>query len=300
MSKKKEMEKIKSIESPGKIDISGWKKILNRVVERIVEDNIPIVSAGVAFYAFLAIFPGIMVLFSIYGLAIDAQSAEKQITMLTEVMPAQSISIIEGRIEKLMETSSSALGWGTAFGILLAFWSANKGIKSLFTGLDVTYRTVNGRGFIMQNLLTLAFTLGTIVVIIVSMAFIVLFPVLVNTIGLPDTIGSLIAWLRWPLLGILVISAIGSIYKYGPARETPGFQWVVYGAAVATIVWLIASWGFSVYVSNFGNFGEMYGSLAAVVIFLFWLYITSFIILVGGALNSAIEVYAENRLEASE
>jgi membrane protein len=294
------MNTSKSIESPREIDFSGWKKVFKRVKERIVEDNIPIVSAGVAFYAFLAIFPGIMVLFSIYGLALDAQSAERQITRLAEVMPEQTLSIIEGRIKNLMETSSRALGWGTAFGILIAFWSANKGIKSLFTGLDVTYGVDNRRGFIKQNAMTLAFTLGTIVVIIVSMAFIVLFPVMVNTIGLPDTIDGYIAWLRWPLLGIIVISAISLIYKYGPARETPGFQWVVLGATLATTVWLIASWGFSVYVSNFGNFGEMYGSLSAVVIMLFWLFITSFIILVGGELNSAAEAYAENRIEASE
>jgi len=294
------MKKSKKIETPGDISISGWKKVLKRVKERIVADNIPIVSAGVAFFAFLAIFPGIIVLFSIYGLALDDQLAERQITKLAEVMPEQTISIIEGRMKNLMEISSRALGWGTVFGIVIAFWSANRGIKFLFTGLDVAYRVENSRGFFKQNAMTLAFTLGTIVMIILSMAFIVLFPVLVNTIGLPDTIGSLIAWLRWPLLAIIIISAISLIYQYGPARETPGFRWVVLGATVATIVWLIASWGFSVYVSNFGNLGEIYGSLSAVVIMLFWLFITSFIILVGGELNYATEVYAENRFEVSE
>lgn len=199
-----------------------------------------------------------------------------------------------------METSNTALGWGSTLGILIALWSANRGIKSLFTGLDVAYRVENGRGFFKQNALTLAFTLGTIIVIIVSLAFIVLFPVLVNTIGLPGTFGSLITWLRWPSLAIIIISSIGLIYKYGPARKTPGFQWVVLGATVATIVWLIASWGFSVYVSNFGNFSEMYGSLSAVVIMLLWLFITSFIVLVGGELNCATELYAENRLDESE
>jgi len=294
------MNKRKSIGSPIEIDRSGWKKVLKRVSERIIEDNIPIISAGVAFYAFLAIFPGIMVLFSIYGLTLDAQSAEQQIARLAELMPEETISIIERRVNNLMETSARALGWGTVFGILIALWSANKGIKSLFTGLDVTYRVENSRGIIKQNALTLAFTLGTIIVIIVSLTFIVLLPVLVNTIGMPGIIDSLTTWFRWPLLGMIVISAISLIYKYGPARETPGFRWVVLGATVATIVWLLASWGFSVYVNNFGNLGEIYGSLSAVVIMLFWLFISSFIILAGGELNYATEVYAENRLEVSE
>ncbi len=294
------MNQSKSITSPLKIDSSGWKKVLKRVAERIKEDHIPIVSAGVAFYAFLAIFPGIMALFSIYGLALDAQSAQEQIERLATVMPQESISVIEGRMDKLMETSASALGWGTAFGFLIALWSANRGIKSLFNGLDVAYRVDNRRGFFKQNALTLAFTLGTIVVIIVSLGFIVIFPALVNTIGLPGTAEGLINWLRWPILAILVVLAISLIYKHGPARETPGFVWVVYGAAAATVAWLIASWGFSIYVNNFGNFSEIYGSLSAVVVLLLWLFISSFIILVGGELNRAAESYAEDQLEMPE
>ncbi|MCH8569430.1 MAG: YihY/virulence factor BrkB family protein [Balneolales bacterium] len=294
------MSTTKSINSPNDIDRTGWKKVLIRVKERIVEDNVPIVSAGVAFYAFLAIFPGIMVLFSIYGLALDPESAERQISRLSEILPEQTITIIEGRMENLMETSSRALGWGTVLGILIAFWSANNGIKSLLTGLDVTYRVENGRGFFKQNALSFLFTLGTIAVIIVSLAFIVIFPLLVNTIGLPGTFGSVISWLRWPILAVIVISAISLTYQYGPARETPKFQWVVYGATVATLLWLVASWGFSVYVNNFGNFSELYGSLSAVVILLFWLFITSFIILSGGELNRAMEAYAKNELEVSK
>lgn len=292
--------KSKSIKSPREIDSSGWKKVLKRVKVLIVQDNITIISAGVAFYAFLAIFPGIMAIFSIYGLTTDAQSVQKQITSLAEVMPEETISIIERRVNNLMNTSTAALSWGTTFGILLALWSANRGIKSLFTGLDIVYRVENGRSFIKQNVVSLAFTLGIIVVIIVSLSFIVLFPALINTIGLHDRIDSLISWLRWPALAIMVISAISIIYQYGPARKTPGFQWVVYGATVATLVWLLASWGFSLYVSNFGNFNEMYGALSAVVIMLLWLFISSFIILVGAVLNRTAEAYAENRLELSE
>ena len=212
------MKQRKTIGSPKEINRSGWKKVLLRVKDRIKEDHIPIISAGVAFYAFLAIFPGIMALVSIYGLALDAQSAQDQITRLATIMPEEAISIIGGRIEKLMETSSSALGWGTLFGLLIALWSSNRGIRSLFTGLDVAYRVENRRNFFKQYAMTLTFTLGTLIVILVSLAFIVLFPLLVNTIGLPETIDSLIKWLRWPLLGIIIISAISLIYEYGPAK----------------------------------------------------------------------------------
>lgn len=294
------MKEIKSIRSPAEIDSSGWKKVFKRVMDRLKEDHIPIVSAGVAFFAFLAIFPGIMAMFSIYGLALDSQSAQEQITRLARVMPEESISIIEGRMDKLMETSASALGWGTMIGFLISLWSANWGMKSLFKGLDIVYRVDNSRSFMKQNAMTLAFTLGAIIVITISLAFIVIFPVVVNTIGLPEPIESLINWLRWPFLGIIIISAISLIYQYGPAREVPGFRWVVLGATVSTILWLIASWGFSIYVNNVGILGEIYGSFLAVVILLLWLFITSFIILVGGELNRATEDYADNRFEKPE
>lgn len=294
------IDEAKVIGSPKEIGSSGWKKILKRAKERIVEDKIPIVSAGVAFYAFLAIFPSVMALFSIYGLATDAQTAEEQITRLAEIMPEETISIIEGRIDNLMETSTAALGWGTVFSLLVALWSANQGTKSLFTGLNVAYRTDNERSFIKQNALTLLFTLGAFIIIIVSLGFIVIFPILVNTIGLPGTAESLIQWLRWPILAIIVIFALGIIYQYAPARETPEFKWVILGAVVATLGWLIASWGFSIYVNNFAAFGEMYGPLSAVVILMFWLFITSFIILVGGELNRAVEAYAAGSLEKAE
>ena len=287
------MKKTKNIKSPKKIKASGWKKILIKVKDRIGENNLTRVSAGVAFYAFLAIFPALVALLSIYGLAVDPAQAEQQISQLSGMMPKEAFSIIKERIDNFMETSGSTLGWGTALGILISLWSANAGTKSLFTGIDIAYNTKNRRGFIKQNALTLVFTLGAIITLVLSMALIVIFPAIVHTLGLPENIDKLISWLRWPLLAGIVIFVISLIYKYAPDRGTPKFRWVMLGASVATLLWLLASLGFSFYVSNFGNYGEMYGSISAVVILLLWLFITSFIILLGAELNSQTEAYAE-------
>lgn len=287
------MKRVKNIKSPKKIKFSGWKKIILKVKDRIAENNLTIVAAGVAFYAFLAIFPALVALLSIYGLAVDPQQAEQQITQLSGMMPKEAFSIIKERIDNFLETSGSALGWGTALGILISLWSANAGTKSLFTGIDIAYNTKNKRGFIKQNALTLVFTLGAIVTLFLSMALIVIFPVIVHTLGLPDYIESLISWLRWPLLAGIVIMVISMIYKFAPDRRKPQLKWVMVGASLATLLWLLASLGFSYYVSNFGNYGEMYGSISAVVIMLLWLFITSFIILIGAEVNSQTETYAE-------
>jgi len=290
------MSSNKTIDSPREIKWAGWKKILNRVYIRIDEDNVAIVSAGVAFYAFLAIFPALMTLISIYGLALDPELAERQIALLADLMPEEAFSIIEAQIDNLLRTSSTALTWGTALGILITLWSSNQGTKSLFVGLDIAYRTTNKRGFIKQTAFTLLFTFVSIIILVVSMIFIVVFPVVVQAVGLPGDIEGLISWLRWPLLAVFVVSGVGAIYKYAPHRETPAFKWVVIGAAVATLLWLIASFGFSFYVSNIGDYGEMYGSISAVVIMLLWLFITSFIILLGGELNSATEAYTAREM----
>lgn len=293
----RKMKVLKRFDSPKEIKTSGWKKILIRVKNRIGEDNLTIVSAGVAFYAFLAIFPAIMALLSIYGLAVDPQQAEQQLGQISGMMPKEAFSIIKERVENILSTPGEALGWSTTLGILISLWSANAGTKSLFTGIEIAYDTKKKRGFIKQNALTLLFTIGFILTLIISLTLIVIFPAIVHAIGLPENIDRLISWLRWPLLAVIVILVISLIYKYAPFRKSPKINWVIIGAAVATIVWLVASWGFSYYVSNFGNYGEMYGSISAVVILLLWLFITSFIILLGGELNAAAEAYARDELE---
>jgi membrane protein len=300
MKMERKPTKVKNYKSPKKIKGKGWKKILLRVKDKIGENNLPIVAAGVAFYAFLAIFPALMALLSLYGLAVNPEQAEQQISQLSGMMPEEAFSIIKERVENLISTPGNTLGWGTALGILISLWSANAGTKSLFTGVDIAYNTKNDRGFIKQNALTLLFTLGFIITLLISMALIVVFPAVVHAFGLPDNIDTLVSWLRWPLLAGIVVFVISLVYKYAPFRKAPKFKWVFTGAAVATFLWLVLSLGFSYYVSNFGNYGEMYGSISAVVILMLWLFLTSFIILLGAELNAQTEKYAQDHFPGNE
>lgn len=281
--------------TPSKMSFSGWKTVLLRVKDEIGENNVSIVSAGVAFYAFLAVFPALAALVSIYGLAMDPQSIQSQLSQISDMMPQQAYSILKDQLQGLTETPGSALGWSMAIGILFSIWSANKGTKSLFTGVDIAYDTENDRGFIKQNALTLAFTFGAIILLILSMALIVAWPALVNKIGLPTGVETLITWGRWLLLAVILVWFLGMVYKYAPDKHTPDFRFVLPGALLAAFLWLVASWGFSFYVKNFGSYGEMYGSISAVVVMLLWLFITSFTILLGAELNSEIEKFLKGR-----
>lgn len=280
------------VKSPFHISISGWKSIVLRVKEEIDRDNVPIVSAGVAFYAFLAIFPALAALISIYGLAVNPQQVESQLANLATMIPEQAFGLLKQQIENFMSSSGKTLGWGMAAGILFSLWSANKGTKSLFTGLDIAYGTKNTWGFIKKNAVSLLFTLGSVILLILSMALLVAFPAYVAYLQLPDQLENITDWLRWVILAIIVVYFLCMLYKVAPARWNAKLRWVLPGAILATIFWLLASWGFSFYVKNFGSYGEVYGSISAVVVLMLWLYITSLIILLGAELNAEIEYYA--------
>ncbi|MDT0677999.1 YihY/virulence factor BrkB family protein [Autumnicola musiva] len=291
---------IKGIKKPTKIKFSGWKKIVLSVKDQIAEDKVSIVSAGVAFYAFLAVFPAIMALISIYGLAVDPQQIQGQLAELSSMMPQQAYEILQAQVESFLATPGEALGWSTAIGILLSLWSANKGTKSLFIGVDIAYGIQTERGFIKENALTLLFTFGAVILVILSMAFIVAFPALVDQIGFPGSVKTLISWARWLLLALIVVFFLALVYRHAPPRKTPAFKWVLPGAILSTVLWLIASWGFSYYVSKFGSYGEVYGSISAIVVLLMWLFLTSFIILLGAELNSETENYIRHNTKGKK
>jgi len=135
------------------------------------------------------------------------------------------------------------------------------------------------------------FTIAGTLLILLSLAFIVLFPTFMHKLGLPEDTEKIIAILRWIVLAVIVTLFLCVIYQFAPTRKRPHIKWVLTGAIFSTVVWLLASWGFSFYVSNYGNYGEVYGSISAVVVLMLWLYITCFIILLGAEINSEIDDY---------
>ena len=281
-----------------KLTTSDWKKILFRVKDQIGENNVAIVSAGVAFYAFLAIFPAVIAFISIYGLAVNPAQIEQQIKEISSMLPPEAFEILQQQVDNFISKSSTALSWGMAASLLFSIWSSNRGTKGLFTAVNIAYSTTDNRSFLKKNGVTLLFTLCAILLAIVSLTLIVAFPALINSFGLSQTLENVLSLGRWLFLALIIIFFLSSVYKIAPVREGPHWKWVKVGALVATILWLITSWGFSFYVSNFGSYGEIYGSISAVVILLLWLFLTSFIFLLGAQLNSEIEGFCKNEQES--
>ncbi len=284
-----EKGKGRQAEKPGQIGKSGWKDILVRVKKQLGEKNLNIIAAGVAFFAFLAIFPAIAALISIYGLIINPEQVQQQLTIISDLLPPQARELIQAQLGAIAAQSSGTLSWGLVLSIVLGLWSANAGTKALFRGLSIAYDQPNDRGILKENAISLPFTLFLIIVVITSMALIVVFPAVIGALGLPDWAYTLWGFLRWLVLIFLLLFTLAAVYRFGPNRENAKWKWVNWGAFIATILWILGSWLFSLYVANFSSYNETYGSVAAVVILLFWFLLSSFVVLLGGLVNAQME-----------
>ncbi|WP_109096440.1 YihY/virulence factor BrkB family protein [Azospirillum sp. TSH64] len=280
----------RSADSPSEIPKKGWKDILLRVWDEQSKDNVSMLAAGVAYYALLAIFPAIAALVSIYGLVADPSTIESQLNQLGSLLPPEALSIVSDQARKVATAPSQGLGFGLIFGLMLTLWSASRGTNSMVSALNIAYGEKETRGFLMLAALSMGLTVAGLLFVILAMAMIIAVPAAINIIGLQDTpIGWIASLARWPILAVTIMLALAVFYRYAPDRREPKWRWVSWGSAMATVVWLLGSLGFSIYVSNFGSYNETYGSVGAVVVLLLWFNLTSYVVLLGAELNAEIE-----------
>ncbi|HSP23688.1 MAG TPA: YihY/virulence factor BrkB family protein [Saliniramus sp.] len=277
--------------SPTDIPSAGWKDILWRTYEQLSRDRVMLIAAGVTFYAILALFPAMTAFISIYGLFADPETVVGHVRAMEGVLPGGAVEIVGGQMESLAQQPSGSLGFGFAIGLAIALWSANNGMKAIIDAMNVAYNEGEGRSFIRLTMVSFMFTLGAIALLIIAMGAIVVLPIVLGFIGdaLGGTIENILNVARWPLLLLIVIFAISVLYRYGPNRERAEWRWVTPGSLLASVVWIIASIGFSWYVSNFGTYNETYGSLGAIIGFMVWMWISATIIIMGAELNSEME-----------
>jgi len=276
-------------EGPSEIPARGWKDILIRVYEGISEDRILANAAGVTFYVLLAVFPGIAALVSIYGLFADPTTIVGHLQAVSGFAPGGAIEVIRDQLTRLTDQGSTTLGISFVAGLLVSLWSANSGIKALFDALNVVYEEKEERSFIRLNAVTLCFTIAAIAFLLIALLGVVAVPVILNYLPLPGVMGLFLKIAPWPILLALVAFGLTLIYRYGPSRTEPRWQWVTWGSTFAAVTWLAASALFSWYAANFGNFNKTYGSLGAIIGFMMWMWLSIIVILVGAKLNAEIE-----------
>jgi membrane protein len=275
--------------SPIGIPARGARQILLRVFARIGEDRVMAEAASVTYYTLLAIFPALAALISLYGLVADPATIGRNLSAISLVVPGGGMQIISDQIHTLTATPNRALGFGAVIGLLTSIWSANAGVKSLSDALNAVYGTRETRGFFHRTWLSLGFTLGALLFVLLAMSAVVVLPAVLADVGLGTWRDALLTAGRWPVLLLAVMLFLALTYRYGPCRAAAKWRWLSWGSAFAAIVWLLASAGFSWYVGHFGSYNKTYGSLGAAVGFMTWIWISTIIMLVGAELDAELD-----------
>ncbi len=275
--------------NPFQIPFAGWKDILWRTYQQINEDRLLATAAGVVFFGLLAVFPAITALVSSYGLFADASTIGANLQTMAMMLPQGSFQIVQDQIARVLAKGNTALGATFLFGLALAIWSANAGVKAVIEALNVVYGEREKRGFFRLNLLSLAFTTGAIVALMLMVSAVVAMPLALDHLGLAQEGKAIVSLARWPLMFVVLLMALGVLYRFGPSRRAARWEWLSVGTLAAALLWIAGSALLSWYLSNFGNYDATYGSLGAAIGLMMWMWMSAVIVLCGAELNAEIE-----------
>jgi membrane protein len=275
--------------APWQIPLAGWKDIIYRTYQQINDDRLLAIAAGVVFYGLLALFPAITALVSSYGLFADPSTVQDNLRSLAVMLPADAFGVVQDQVGRVLAKGASTLGWTFIFGFGVALWSANAGTKAIIDALNVVYEEREKRSLLKLNAISIILTLAALITVVLAISAVIVMPLLLQRLNLGDASKALVSIGRWPALAILLLSALAVLYRYGPSRSKPQWQWISVGALTAVILWLGGSATLSWYLSRFGNYTATYGSLGAAIGLMTWMWMSAIVILFGAELNSEIE-----------
>jgi len=272
---------------------TGLWPTLKRTVQEFQEDNLTDWAATLTYYGLLALFPALIVLVSLVGLLGDPESTTNTLTdIVTKIGPDSAASTFEGPIKQVTESRATA-GFALITSTLVALWSASGYLGAFIRASNVIYETREGRPFWKLRPLQLLMTLVVVLLLaVMAMGVVLTGPIVSDVaepIGVSDTAVSIWNYAKWLLIAVLFVLMIGLIYYAAPNVKQRGYSWITPGGLVALVVWLVASAAFGLYVSQFGSYNNVYGSLAGLVIILIWMWITNLAILFGHELNAERE-----------
>lgn len=260
--------------------MTAWKQASAR--------QAPLLAAGVAFYAFLSLFPAMIAAILTYGLVASPETVNRQSAEITDALPADAASLITGQLESLTATPSDSLGVGLVIALLLAIYGASGGIGNLVTAINSMFGLAETRGFFKRKLLALGLTIGAILFLALVVTLVAAAPAVFDAIDIVPGVRVGLEAARWVLLLGAIVIAIGVLFRAAPNRSHAP-KLVTKGVLVASALWILVSVGFSLYVDNFGSYGKTYGALAGVVVLLLWLWIGLYAILLGACIEAVRE-----------
>jgi membrane protein len=266
----------------------GAKDLAQALPERIREHNLTLVSAGVAFYAFLAFVPTLIAVVLVYGLVADPADVQRQVHSFAGALPDEVQKFIESQITSINKANAAGVSITLVIAIALALWSASGGMAALVTGVNVARDQTEPKGFVKKRGKSLLLTVGAVVALGVMMFLLAALPSIVADAGLGTAGRVAVNILRWPLLAIVMIFGLGVLYRVAVEQSLAGWLGVVTpGTIVAMLAWLVVSGLFAVYTANFASYSKTYGSLASIVVVLLWLYLSALAVLIGAEVDGA-------------
>lgn len=255
---------------------------------KLGDHNISILSAAVAFYSFLSIFPAIAALVSLYGLVADTNDIVRQLNALQVILPGEATALISERLKVLEQGTHPPFGVGLMVSVGISIWSARYATGTLMTALNVTYAVSEERGLVLFNAVALLLTVALIVLAGGAVILIAVIPLLLSYLPIPTGWQEAAILIRWPLLVCMIIAIVALLYRYAPHRSEPRWDLASAGGLLATTGLIAGSYAFSTYVNTFAVYQKTYGSLGAVAVLMTWLWVAAYSILAGAELNAEI------------
>lgn len=264
---------------------SAWRW-LKRLQKRVEVADLFMISAGMAFYGILSIFPAVALVISIWGFAADPTVIRGQLIAMQDFLPGDAFRLISEQVEALLATTSRDLGWTTFISTMLALWSSRAGVSSLISGINAIHHLPQ-RGGVMHTIRSLVLTCTLVGIVLAAMMLAVVIPVIIRYLPLGPVAGLLLEYLNFGLGLALVVFGIALVYRLGPNRPK-GAQRRIFtrGLLVSVVLWALVSRGFVFYLSNFHSYNQVYGSIGAVIALLMWMYLSGFAILLGAAVDA--------------
>lgn len=278
------------VDAPWKIPLRAWWEILKRVYAAMSGNHLGLLSAGVAYYAFLSIAPLLAAVVLTYGLIGDPSLVQRHMAAIITVVPSDAAQIINDQLIGVVSAAKGTTGLGLVMALALAVYGATRAATAIMEALNIVYASKESRGIIALYRVSMGITFSAVLVVVAGV-------ITATIIGLVQKLltgwgGGVIFAIKattWVCAGLLASTIFGLIYRFGPHRRKAQWQWLTVGSVTATLFWLLVTLGVSFYVSRFGNYNETYGSLGAVVVLQLWLFVSAYVVLLGAQINAEAE-----------
>jgi membrane protein len=262
--------------SPRPAGRGTWMDVARSTAREVNADGVPLLAGGVAYYAMLALFPALIAVVSIYGLVASPAQVTQQMSTVTRALPSEARQLIINQLTAVIS-------------IMAALWSASSGMRGIMAALTKAFDEEENRKFVKMRVTALVLTLAAMASAIVSLGLLVALPSVFRLLDMGSTGKVVVMLLRWPMLAALVVVGLSVLYRYGPNRAKPKWQWVTWGSGIGAAIWLLASLGLSAYAAISSKFDQTYGALGAVIVLMLWLFLSAFAILLGAEINADLE-----------